>query len=270
MRVNFIRLATPRCRSVWQTWLAGLALAVAAAGCSSSKVERPEERIVIYAPQVPLFMSGAPSWLLTNSQSFTAHVSAEGLSIPADQVISGELFVRGSRLLFAPKPTKEESKDGPEPGFSFIWDVAEKKGFLLSEALQGWAPLTQRAQTTNSVRQPQGPPQKLGGHPAQQEYVVFETSDGARAGYQVWRATDLGGFPVQITSLTSSPPIRITFSKIKAATLPADLFAPPESFARYSSPEALVDEMAARYHNLHGRRIELPPAFTTPPVPDHP
>jgi hypothetical protein len=250
--------------------LTGLALAMVAAGCSSSKIELPEPRMVIYAPQVPLFMSGAPSWLLTNSQNFTAHVSAEGLSIPADQVLSGELFIRGSRLLFAPKPTKEETKDGPEPGFSFIWDVADKKGFLLSEALQGWAPLTQRAQTTNAVRQPQGPPQKLGGHPTQQEYVVFETSDGARAGFQVWRATDLGGFPVQITSLTSSPPVRITFTKIKTTTLPADLFAPPESFARYSSPEALVDELAARYHNLRGPRIDLIPSTPPPPLQDHP
>ena len=69
-------------------------------------------------------------------------------------VISGELMGQGGKLLFTPQATGSRGKHMREAKISFIWDVAEGRGYILSEALQGYAPISSRAKFTIAGSRP--------------------------------------------------------------------------------------------------------------------
>jgi hypothetical protein len=132
--------------------------------------------------------------------------------------------------------------------------VAEGRGFLLSEALQGYAPISSSARLTNMVAVPiEGSAQIFEGHPCRKEQVTVRMTDGRGVVVEVLKAADLGEFPLQITSTARGAPLTITFSKVRLEPPPASLFTPPESFTKYSSAEAIVDELALRQRNLKKR-----------------
>lgn len=236
-------------------FLAVLVLAGLAGGCARDRQLELEPIGGKFAPRPPAFVSGAMGVLLTNTAGFVAQVEMkQGAGLGDEEPVTGALLGRGTRLLFAPQSDKKIDKKSPPPGFSFIWDVAEHRGWLLSEALQGYAPVSARAVLTNmtagaavsSARQVQG-------HVCQQQLVTFELSNGVTNDYQVLRATDLKGFPVEIVSTQGSTPLVITLSQIQFEVPPENLFAPPDSFAKYDSPEAMVDELAMRQRLLRRR-----------------
>jgi len=225
-------------------------------GCSHKDMpDVPEPPLTgLMAPRPPVLLTGPAAFLVTNASGFSARVAASG-TMAGELNEPGELLGLGTRLLFAPASDKPLDKHSPAGGFSFVWDVAEGSGFLMSEALQGYAPISSSARLTNMVSSPiEGSVQIFEGHPCRKEQVTLRMTDGRGAIVEVLKAADLGEFPLQITSTVRGSPLTITFSKVRLEPPPASLFSPPNSFTKYSSAEAMVDELALRQRNLKKRR----------------
>jgi hypothetical protein len=203
--------------------------------------------------------------LLTNANGFSAYlVSGTDSASPLRTGVSGELLSRAGKLLFAPEPGKKDRKYS-RGGFIFIWDVATGRGSVLSEALQGYAPVSMSVTPAHLVTSAGGATaEKVDGHPCETEEALVEMTDGARATFRVLRATDLKRFPVRITSVSNSAPVTLSFSKIRLEPPTAELFAPPNDFTKYDSAEAMVAELVMRQHNLKRQ-----PNSTTEPSYDY-
>ncbi len=238
-------------RRSWGLWACLVLSASVLWGCSHSKdyEQYPNGVVGVYEAQPPAFLNGPMSVLLTNRAGYAAHVTVQGDAFAAGgEVKSGQLYCRGNELLFA--PVQMQKKQARSGGFAFIWNVADSKGYVLSGALQGYAPVSSSVQPTNVVLQPQPTAERIDGHPATRETAVVQMSDGSSATFEVWRASDLNGLPLRIS--TANPVVlTLTFSDLRPAPPPDDVFALPDDFTKYSSPEALADEVAARQHNLH-------------------
>jgi hypothetical protein len=239
------------------------AVAWLAVGCASKKKGSHEGGFTrVFTPQPPPFIPGPMAVLLTNASGFSAHVTrqTDRFSEP-EGVMSGDLICRGSKLLFAPDPNDPSTKRARLGSFIFIWDVAESRGYLLGEALQGYAPIASDVRPTNCVARPEAAAsQKISGHAREPEETTVQTSDGRTTVLHVWRAAGLKGLPLRISTAAEASPQTITLSKIRLEVPPADLFVPPEEFTKYVNPQALVDEMALRNHNLKraGTREPVP------------
>jgi hypothetical protein len=220
----------------------------------------------VATPHPPQFFTGPVSLLLTNSGGFGAHLEAQGLAVAdSERSSKGQLLVRGSKLFYA--PDQEETEGGPKQlgGYSFVWDVASNQGYVLSEALQAYAPLSSNLSVTNlSIQATKGATQKISGHQVEAAAVILEKSDGGALQFEVERAVDLRGVPVRVESVTNAMTLTLTLSKIHLETPPADAFAPPEGFTKYASPEAMADELAARQHNLRRKTYQPSELFNLP------
>jgi hypothetical protein len=242
-------------------WLALLGAALALAGCAgggAAKEDREAAFIGVATPYPPAFLTGPASILLTNSGGYTAHVV---LNSGADELTktpaSGELLCLGPWLLYAPGQETPADKRTTAGGFTFLWNVAESRGFLLSETLQGYAPIGDSVRPTNFVAVPaEAAPERLEGHPCQLEDVLVHMSDGTNAAFRVWRAGDLKAMPVRLISLAASAPVSLTLSRIRLSPPSPELFAPPASFTKYANPAVLADELAIRDRNLRRKPAE--------------
>ena len=240
-------------------------LAMVLAGCSHSK--DADERLGsgfmhVLAPQEPTFLAGPASVLLTNASGYTARAEIRtpdaGLPEP-ERVAAGQLFCRGTKLLFAPDPVKTGDKKLRIEGFSFVLDAATGSGFVLSEPLQGYAPLSARGLVTNMVVEtPATMPQKIGGYLCTPQLANLQDTLGGAAGFTVFRAKELQGVPSQIVALSNSAPFTLTLSKIRLEPPPAELFSPPDGFSKYTSAEAMADEQAARQRTMKRGIRETP------------
>src|SRR5437588_11038548 len=231
-------------RGLRGAWLfaVGFALILAVAGCSHSRL-RDDLQVGgarVYTPWPPPFLEGPVAVLFTNLGGFSAHVAAQTNSLAEGQTtsLSGELLGRGSKLLFAPDRDEPTAKHAPPGGFSFIWDTATSSGYVLSEALQGYAPVSAPVRATNAVGQlTRTAAQNIGGYQVQTELVTIALNDGSTNSFEVSRAIALKGFPVRINSAAIGPPLNLLFSKIRFELPPEQLFAPPADFTKYNSPE---------------------------------
>src|SRR5689334_21454670 len=117
-----------------------LELPVLLAGCRSTS-ENEGSDAGSFAPLPPSFLTGPAALLFTNVSGFSAHVSMTTDSpYPSLHEVSGELVSRDGKLLFAPGPRKQEKKKNSRGGFLFVWDVMAHQGFVVSDALQAYAP----------------------------------------------------------------------------------------------------------------------------------
>jgi len=205
-----------------------------------------------FLPRPPVFLTGPAVMLLTNADGFTAGVVMS--SVPADHLrpVSGQLVAHGSKLFFEPelKPGKLARADQ----FSFIWDATLKKGYILSEALQGYAPIASAVWFTNLVVQHSPTTTgKVAGYRVEQSMVVVAASDGKLSRFEVSRAGDLGGLAVRINSIGDPAPFTITLSQIRLELPPEQVFLPPDGFTRYESEEAMMNELVSRQQSVrHG------------------
>ncbi len=215
----------------------------------------------------PAFLTGPASALLTNGSGYSAHLQADAPALgAASGASSGELLCRNDTLLFAPDEAQRPGKGSRPGGFTFIWNPLTASGYVLSESLQAYAPIQAKARATNIlVRPSSGPPQTISGYTAQAHEATIQMSDGSAVQFQVFRSAELHEVPVRVASQTNASPIALTLSKVRLASPPAELFAPPGSFSKYASPETMADEIAARQRNLRrpARGEESP--FTLPP-----
>jgi hypothetical protein len=108
--------------------------------------------------------------------------------------------------------------------------------------------------------------ERIEGHSCKAETVTAAASDGSSTTLQVWRATDLQGLPLRIVSAGGSPAFTFNLSKVRMEIPPDDLFLPPDSFTKYTSAEAMMNELSMRQHNLRARPSqEIPAADFAPP-----
>ncbi len=232
--------------------LAGLALL--AAGCSHSKdmEDRGQAFTPALAAQPPSFLTGPTAVLLTNVTGYSARVDVQTEAmLERDRAVSGQLLCRGSQLFFAPEINIGPKKLGQPGAFSYIWDVASNSGYVLSEALQAYAPAGGTARATNVVASPgTGAPEKIGTYDCSSELAAVQMDNGSTVNFRVMRAAALKQFPVRLSVVTNAVPLTVTFSKVQLGAPGAELFAPPDGFSKYSSPEAMSDEIAIRQHNL--------------------
>ena len=237
--------------STWRCFSNLLALGLFLAGCAGSpSSHQPTSGVAgTPTPDPPAFLTGAAALLLTQLDGFSAHlILTTGTLSPASPATSGELQSRAGKLTFTPTPMHAKSA---REGFSFIWDVAQGRGYVLSEALQGSAPVTARATPTNSVSLPGSTtPELIDGHPCQQEQVTVAISDGSSRAFRVSRATDLKQLAIRISSLSNSAPFTLSLSKVRLMAPPAEVFSPPDSFTKYASADAMLTELIMRQHEL--------------------
>src|SRR5262249_39204903 len=147
-------------------WLA--MLMVLGFGCSHSGETEVREKgyTGVVTAQPPAFFTGAACVLLTNSVGFSARISGQAESVCGrERSFSGQLLGLGSKLFFSPEQDEATGKQERAAGLSFIWDVNENRGYVLSETMQAYAPVSYNLRITNVVvSQVQAPPQKLAGH----------------------------------------------------------------------------------------------------------
>lgn len=202
----------------------------------------------VFTPQVPEFLSGPAGALLTNTAGFSARAAFES-DTPETRyglgAIEGELLSYGTRLLFAPRVSSTPDAELRLGGFSFVWDVATGSGYVMSEALQGYAPVSSSFRVTHVAVQPTSAPGEQTG--------LVTMSDGSTSLFRLWRAGDSKNPPARLSTVTNSPAFTLRLTKIRFEAPPANLFVPPSDFVKYATPEALADELAVRQHNARRR-----------------
>lgn len=235
-------------------------LALLAAGCSGHHGTAGGKggftRVV--TPQPPGFLTGPLSLLLTNWAGFSARVEVQAQSsLDSDRNSSGQLLGRGTKLLYAPEAGEIPDGHRQPGGYSFIWDLAENRGYVLSEALQAYAPVSSDLRVTNlAIQAANIATQRFSGHPCDSATATARTADGTAAEFELLRAMDLNGFPVRIQAVTRANPITLNFSKVRLEPPPAEVFSPPDGFTKYPTPESMADEIAARQQNLSRKNRE--------------
>ena len=150
-------------------------------GCSSTASDRSDGAAL--APLPPIFLTGPAAALLTNIGGFSAHlVMSNNSPVAVERTISGELLGREGQLLFAAEPRKPEKKRG---AFLFISDVGKRQAIVISEALQGYAPVAGGVGPTNLTIIPGAATgQKIDNHALEVEEAIVDMSDGSRASFQ--------------------------------------------------------------------------------------
>jgi hypothetical protein len=221
----------------------------------------------VVTPMPPAFLTSAAALLFTNTAGFSARVELQTeSSLGTRKIYTGELLGRGGMLLYAPDDEEITEKKQKPGNYSFVWNVAEHRGFVLSEALQGYAPVISALQLTNfQILKGNSPAERVAGHLCESYRAVGVSSEGTGTAFDFYRAVDLKGLPLRITSVTNTPEFALTLSKVRLESPAANVFLPPEEFTKYISPEAMADELAAREHNLRrksspfmGDPMELP------------
>jgi hypothetical protein len=248
-------------RPVFVPWfIAGTGLiALLLAGCASrirTSFPANDDALGDYPPQ---FLVGPASALLINTNAFSTRLTLVPPPVTNKvHAITGELLCQGSRLLFAPNGSDR----------MFVWDVLQQRGFVVSEILQGYAPISSPVQITNVVTRKQtvgsaGNP--VNGHAGHEAEIAVQSNDGSTATFSVWCAADLDDFPVRITSSDAAKPFTISLSDLRYETLAAKLFLPPEDFTRYASLEAMNGELILRKARARTNYVEKP--LETIPMP---
>ena len=241
----------------WKQFIAPFGWAIAAGflflGCSSdhqTMMRSGYGRVVTPLPAA--FLTSPAALLFTNTEGFSARVELQTeSSLGGRKIYSGELLGRGGMLLYAPDDEEITEKKQQPGNYSFVWNVAEHRGFVLSEALQGYAPVISALQITNfQILRGNSPAERIGGHPCESFRALSVSSEGTATAFDFYRTVDLKGLPLRITSITNTPAFTLTLSKVRLESPAVNVFLPPEEFTKYNSPEAMADELAARQHNL--------------------
>jgi hypothetical protein len=253
-------------------WLCFGLLACVAAGCAHSSRTGGEAGVVetFPAPLPPVFLNGPMALLLTNQAGFRAHVVLDhGAGPRTVGSAAGELIGRDRKLFFAPAAAKVARKQARPEDSAFVWDVAEHRGWVLNEPLQGYAPISSSRVFTNvAVQAGSGAAaERISGYSCVPGEVTVTADDGVPAVFVVWRAQELQGLPLRIESRATGVPVVLTLSRVRLEAVPADLFQPPNGFTKYASTETMMSELFLRTHNLSHRQV-APMDVNEPITPD--
>jgi hypothetical protein len=244
---------------IW--FAAGCLLAVVWSGCASKKNLGP----AFHAgdEQIPEFLNGPAVVLLTNAVGYSAHVTTDIRRPYSERPLSGTLLQRQGRLVF--QPDEVVVKKRPGAGMIFIWDANLRRGWAVSEALQGYAPVTGTLEVTNIQTEPGAAiSETVNGHACHRSAVTVSRADGSAAVYKVWQADDLRHFPVRLQSASGGRPITVNLSELIFDSPSEQLFNPPDGFVKYNTPVALMNELIIRETTV-GQRNEPDFQSTAPP-----
>lgn len=220
---------------------AALALiALLATGCASSHRPLYHSNPLEESFTLPPFLAGPIAVLLTNANDYSAHVMIDLTTFSgSSRTINGSLLVRGPNLLFSPTLGDR----------SFIWDESQNRGYILSEALQGYAPIASTVQITNVAPLRGAEAQAsdiINGRPCRRTEVAVSSNDGLTTKFIIWRETDPSRFPVRIKMVNGTNPLLMDFSDTRRESLVEKLFQPPDGFTRYTTAQSLREELEMR------------------------
>ena len=230
-----------------------LALGMAVAGCTSEKSR--EAALAHMGDEAPPdFLVGPAAIALTNFDGFSATVAATSSADAVARTYSGQILEREGRLLFQPMTTAKTKKGKiVRGGMIFIWEPMLNRGEVVSEALQGYAPLAPAARITSvAPASTVGVPEPMNGHPCHRVESKVSLSDGSTAKVTEWRADDLGHVPVRVRSEQSGQLVTMDLTDIRLDLPSPELFVPPSEFTRYDSSLALINELLIRESPLKG------------------
>jgi hypothetical protein len=213
----------------------------------------------------PDFLAG-PVWVsLTNFDGFSADVrsTSSATSAPsAARTASGQLLERQGRLIFQPLTTANIKKGKIiRGGMFFIWDSVGQHGYVVSEALQGFAPISAASRITIvTAESKEAVAEQANGHACHRIEKTTALSDGSIAKLTEWRADDLNRFPVRVRMESGDRLTTVDLSNIRLDLPAMELFSPPGAFTQYASAAALINELMIRESSLKkGPSGESPP-----------
>lgn len=204
-----------------------LALALLAGGCASKAplpdpIHEPVQRLL---PRLTEAVTGPAAGLLTNLNGYHARFTIDfGSNAFEELSASGDLQSRDGKLCFEPVFKHGKHKGMDAGGFILIWDAAGKSGFVLSDSLQGFAPVG----------------------------TAFGTVYTNAGSWKVEQARNWNGLATRIQCDDPRRPFTLTLSDIKPELPPPDIFVTPDGFTKYDSEGLLLGELAARQRAVIG------------------
>jgi len=230
-----------------------LAFGLAVAGCAS---EKSKEAALAHMgdESPPDFLVGPASVALTNFDGFSATVVSTASEDAVQRTYSGQILEREGRLLFQPMTTAKTKKGKIiRGGMIFIWEPGLNRGEVVSEALQGYAPLAPAVRIAGvAPGSMTGVPEPINGRPCHRVESTVTLSDGSLARVTEWRADDLGRVPVRVRSEQGGHLVTLDLTDIRLELPNPELFVPPTEFTRYDSALALINELLIREAPLKG------------------
>jgi hypothetical protein len=221
-------------------------------GCAHTHGERarnPEAKIL---PNLTSIITGPAALLLTNASGFQSEYQLsldDHGKAPAKPL--GLLFVRGAEIEVTLGGTHGGAGSGG--AFTVVWDAAAGKGYVSSEALQGYAPLGGVVGISNFVMQAAGgSPQRLDGHLVEKVIATATSTNGERLSWELESDVEHGHLPVAIHSLQGAPSFTLTLTKVQSSVPPEGMFLRAFEFKQYGSEEALLTELELREQEYQG------------------
>ena len=170
---------------------------------------------------------------------------------------------RQGRMIYQPLSTANV-RNGKilRGGMIFIWDGMVQRGYVVSEALQGYAPLTAAGRVALVMAKDEtGVAEEANGHACHRVERTAVLSGGFTVKMSEWRADDLRRFPVRIRTESEGETVTVDLTDVRFEIPPVELFAPPGGFTQYGSAGELINELMIRESALkHGPSGESGPA----------
>ena len=233
-------------------WLLAGIVAVFASGCASSQsldssISRAQG---LKATRPPVLLNGPISLLLTNAADYRARVTVTQTNGVAEP-FSGNIFQQEGWLLFVPMANASPS-DRWAGRFRFLWDTKRRRGFVLSESLQGYAEIRApmdpaRIEMETPAEYPR--PERIGERECT-PHVVRRELTGAERRFRVWRSDEAAEPPIRIATMEARPGLIVTLEDLEVERLAPDLFLIPPTYVRYPDPESMIKEQTRKVHPL--------------------
>lgn len=270
---------SPTCLIALARWM--VASAILSTGCAHHRPDKGDgprgDLAFMFDTRPPEFLIGPMSALLPGPDGISAQLTFTETGVPAPKMppLHGTLLGRDGWFLFQPQHTgPRRRKSGPE-GMLYSFDVNHGTGFVMSEALLGYAPFTtalrHSLQHTNAPM-PTAQTMQIEGHTCVRETITVHSGDGTAAAFSVWRAEDLHHWPLRIISADGTNAASLELTQVHPDTPRLELFQPPADFTRYDSVEAMMNELSRRQWGSRpgraGRGFGPPPSLDgRPPGP---
>lgn len=205
----------------------------------------------------PDFLTGPAAIALTNFEGYSAELSATMSTGGSEtRMVSGEILVRDGRLIFQRSLRGQKKKERKSGGLFFIWDESKHDGFVLSEALQAYAPIRSNLMVTNEVTLgKEGTEEEVDTHPCHRSETVVHLNDGTTGRLVLWRADDLRHFPIRIEAVNGPKQVTLNLTDVRLELPSQELFSPPDGFTAYGNSVALMNELITR-ENIYSPKEE--------------
>lgn len=234
-------------------WLALTALAgmFVLAGCASAHRDEAlaTNRAVLAAPAVVSVLTGPESVLLTNLDELTARATFTLNDAPdGPSSVSGDLLVSHGKIAFRSDRVGKQITGQ----FEVVWDTTAAAGWVISEDLQGFAPIS----TTNRFQILQREVDPASGamqadHPVQTAIVTLYCPAGPMIRRRVWQAADLNSLALRIETADSSASPALSLQSVRPQAPTTTLFHSPDDLTKYPDVTALLNELLARQHSVY-------------------